>query len=300
MISSVLIDKLSSTLSVPDKLKMRVKNRLLEGMKYFKSKNIPAKHYPSQERYGNNFKFMLPTDTKEGAFDLKISIYPMKKSHNFFRIEFNPNKLGTKGERRIIRILTQVLGADIAAKLFAEGRVTRLDLALNVRKYLGNCFIYMKGLQHSKIYLDDDGVVESQVLGSPASSQRLTLYNKLVEQCLPDTGDKHWWRLEFVLRNLDCSVAEIDRELLKYFKKISFYSRALLDDDSFDRRFLRQVKKSGLNSALHSLDRNTKEKYLRRLAKHEIHPVDLQRLSLKHGLASVSFLDMGQSAEAAA
>jgi len=53
MISSVLIDKLSGTLSVPDKLKMRVKNRLLEGMKYFKSKNIPAKHYPNQERYGN-------------------------------------------------------------------------------------------------------------------------------------------------------------------------------------------------------------------------------------------------------
>ncbi len=265
-----------------------------------KSKNIPAKHYPSQDRYGNNFKFTLPTDTKEGAFDLKISIYPMNKSHNFFRIEFNPNKLGTKGGRRIIRILTQVLGADVAATLFTEGRLTRLDLALNIRKPLGDYFIYLKGLQQSEIILGDGGTVESQVLGSPASSKRLTLYNKLVEQCLSDTGDKQWWRLEFVLRNLDCSVAGIDRELLKYFKKISFYSRALLDDEWFDQSFLQQVTERGLNAALYPLDRNTKAKYLRRLAKHEIHPVDLQRLGFKRGLASVSFLDMGQSAEAAA
>ncbi|MER0172046.1 MAG: hypothetical protein DU489_15910 [Nitrosomonas sp.] len=243
---------------------------------------------------------MLPTDTKEGAFDLKMSIYPMNKSHNFLRIEFNPNKLGTKGGWRIIRILTKVLGADLAATFFTEGRLTRLDLALNIRRPLGDYFIYMKGLQQSEIILGDEGTIESQVIGSPASSKRLTLYNKLVEQCLPDTGDKHWWRLEFVLRNLDCSVAEIDRELLKHFQQISFYSRALLDDDSFDRRFLRQVKKSGLNSALHSLDRNTKEKYLRRLAKHEIHPVDLHRLGFKRGLASVSFLDMGRMSEVAA
>ncbi|MBS0588329.1 MAG: hypothetical protein JSS37_10360 [Proteobacteria bacterium] len=299
-VSSVLSDKLSGTLPVPDKRKMRVKNRLLEGMRYFKSKNIPAKHYPSQERYGNNFKFTLPTDTKEGTFDLKISIYPMNKSHNFFRIEFNPNKLGTKGGRWIIRILTKVLGADLAAKFFTEGRLTRLDLALNIRKPMGDYFIYMKGLQQSEIILGDGGTIESQVLGSPASSKRLTLYNKLVEQCLPDTGDKHWWRLEFVLRNLDCSIAEIDRDLLKHFKKISFYSRGLLDDEYFDQPFLQHVKEHGLNSALYPLDRNTKAKYLRRLTKYEIHPVDLQRLGFKRGLASLSFLDMGQSAEVAA
>ena len=300
-IPSVLIDKLSVTLPVPPKFRMKVKNRLLEGIKYFKSKNIPAKHYPNQERCGNNFKFTLPTDTVEGFFDLKISIYPMNKSHNFFRVEFNPNKLGSKGGRKIMKILIKVLGADIAAKLFNEGRVSRLDLALDIRKPLGNCFVFMKGLQQSEIYLDADGAVESQVLGSPKSNKkRFTLYNKAVEQCLSDTGDKHWWRLEFVLRNLKCSVAGFDAGLLKDFQEILFFSREILDDDSFGRRFLRQVVKHGLNSALHPLDRNTKDRYLRRLAKHEIHPVDLQRLGFKRGLASVSFLDMGQMGESAA
>lgn len=299
-IPSVLIDKLSVTLPVPSKFRMKAKNRLLDGMKYFKSMNIVAKHYPNQERYGNNFKFELPTDTMEGVFDLKISIYPMKKSHNFLRIEFNPNTLGSKGGQKIMKILTKVLGADLAATLFTEGRLTRLDLALNVRKYLGNYFIYMKGLRQSSIFLCDDGAVESQVLGSPASSKRLTLYNKLVEQCLPDTGDKHWWRLEFVLRNLECSVAGIDRELLKPFQQISFYHHELLDDECFDQSFLQQVKEHGLNSALYPLDRNTKAKYLRRLAKYEIYPVDLQHLGFKRGLASVSFLDMSQLEEAVA
>ena len=299
-IPSVLIDKLSVTLPVPPKFRMKVKNRLLEGIKYFKSKNIPDKHYPNQERCGNIFKFTLPTDTVEGFFDLKISIYPMNKSHNFFRIEFNPNKLGSKGGRKIMKILIKVLGADIAAKLFTEGQVSRLDLALDIRKPLGNYFVFMKGLQQSEIYLDADGAVESQVLGSSASSKRLTLYNKAVEQCLSDTGDKHWWRLEFVLRNLEYPVAGFDASLLKHFQEILFFSREILDDDSFGRRFLRQVVKHGLNSALHPLDRNTKDRYLRRLAKHEIHPVDLQRLGFKRGLASVSFLDMGQMGESAA
>lgn len=199
-----------------------------------------------------------------------------------------------------MKILIKVLGADIAATVFTEGRLTRLDLALNVRKPLGDYFIYMKGLRQSEIYLDDDGAVQSQVLGSSASSKRLTLYNKAVEQCLSDAGDKHWWRLEFVLRNLECSVAGIDAGLLKHFQEIRFFSREILDDDSFDRQFLRQVVKHGLNSALHPLDRNTKDKYLRRLAKYEIYPVDLQRLGFKRVLASVSFLDMGQMAEAAA
>lgn len=302
-IPSVLNDKISITVPVPSKFRMTVKNRLLEGMKYLRSKNIPAIHYPNQNRYGNNFEFTLPTDTVEGFFDLKISIYPINTAHNFFRVEFNPNKLGSKGGRKIMKILTKVLGADIAAKLFTEGRVTRLDLALNIRKPLGDYFIYMKGLRQSSIYVDDvdADAVESQVLGSPKSNKkRCTLYNKAVEQCLTDAGDKHWWRLEIVLRNLKCSVAGIDRGLLKHFQQISFYSREILDDDSFDRRFLQQVKARGLNFALHQLDRNTKEKYLRRLAKHEIHPVDLQRLGFKRGLASVSFLDMGQMAKVAA
>lgn len=299
-IPSVLIDKLSVTLPVPPKFRMKVKNRLLEGIKYFKSKNIPAKHYPNQERCGNIFKFTLPTDTVEGFFDLKISIYPMNKSHNFFRVEFNPNKLGSKGGRKIMKILIKVLGADIAAKLFTEGRVSRLDLALDIRKPLGNYFVFMRGLQQSSILLGADGAVESQILGSPASSKRLTLYNKAVEQSLANTGDKHWWRLEFVLRNLKCSVAGFDAGLLKHFQEICLISRDILDDDSFGRRFLRQVVKHGLNSALHPLDRNVKDRYLRRLAKHEIHPVDLQHLGFKRGLASVSFLDMGQMGESAA
>lgn len=299
-IPSVLIDKLSVTLPVPSKFRMKVKNRLLEGIKYFKSKNIPAKHYPNQERYGNIFKFTLRTDTVEGFFDLKISIYPMNKGHNFFRVEFNPNKLGSKGGRKIMKILIKVLGADIAAKLFTEGRVSRLDLALDIRKPLGNYFVFMKGLRQSSILLGADGAVESQILGSPASSKRLTLYNKAVEQSLANTGDKHWWRLEFVLRNLKCSVAGIDQGLLKHFQQVRFFSREILDDDYFDRRFLRQAVKCGLNFALHRLDRNVKEKYLRRLAKYEIHPVDLQRLGFKRGLASVSFLDMEQMGEAAA
>lgn len=72
------------------------------------------------------------TDTEEGIFDLEISVYPQNKAHNFFRIEFNPSKMGSNGGQEILNILDCVLGRKLAAKLYTDGRVTRLDLAVNI------------------------------------------------------------------------------------------------------------------------------------------------------------------------
>lgn len=284
----VSFDKISVTLQIDDEYKLKLKDQLLQLLETYKKMGRIAKHYSHQERYGNIFRFEVPTDTDEGHFVLKILIYPMDKAHNFFKVEFNPNKLGTKGGPKLCRILNKVLGAGGANRLYAEGRITRIDLAIDVYKPV-NCFMLMKGAVKSEI-IGESGKIESQIVGSEASKSRVTLYDKAAEQ----GHEGAWYRLEIVMRNLGFSMSEIPQKLQNYFKKISFYRVTLLADGYFDGDFLAQVQADGLNAALHAQGRNVRTRYLRRLSVHQYEPFNLRRLSIKRGVESLSFLDVNR------
>ena len=288
----VSFDKISVTLQIEDSYKLKLKDKLLEGLETYKEKGRIAKHYFNQERYGNVFRFEIPTDTHEGHFVLKILIYPLHKSHNFFKIEFNPNKLGSKGGRKILRIMKIILGAKKAGRIYSEGRITRIDLAIDVYQHI-NCFMLVKGAVKSRIIVSKSGEIESQIAGSKASNSHTTLYNKVVEQANLNRkcGHEVWYRLEIVMRKLDISIAEIPENLPNYFKKISFYRTTLLDDDYFDQGFLALVRTYGLNTALHTLDRNTRASYFRQLDEYKYEPFNLRKLSITQGVESLSFLD---------
>jgi len=285
----VSFDMISVTLRIEDHNKIKLKDKLLLLLETYKEKGQIAKHYFHQERYGNIFRFEVPTDTDAGHFVLKILIYPMDKAHNFFKVEFNPNKLGTKGGRALCRILNKVLGAGGANRLFTEGRITRIDLAIDVYKRV-NCFMLMKGAVKSEIILGKSGKVESQIVGSETSKSRVTFYDKAVEQ----GHERAWYRLEIVMRNLGFSMSETPKKLQNYFKKISFYRVTLLHDGYFDDDFLAQVKTDGLNAALHAQDRNVRTRYLRRLSVYQYEPINLRRLSIKQGIESLSFLGVNR------
>lgn len=290
----VSFDKISVTLQIDDEYKLKLKDQLLLLLETYKEKGRIAKHYSHQERYGNIFRFEVPTDTDEGHFVLKILIYPMDKAHNFFKVEFNPNKLGTKGGPKLCRILNKVLGAGGANRLYAEGRITRIDLAIDVYKPV-NCFMLMKGAVKSEIILGESGKIESQIVGSETSKSHVTLYDKAVEQAgSDDKPERAWYRLEIVMRNLGFSMSEIPQKLQNYFKKISFYRVTLLADGYFDGDFLAQVQADGLNAALHAQGRNVRTRYLRRLSVHQYEPFNLRRLSIKQAVETMSFLDVNR------
>ena len=91
----VSFDMISVTLRIEDHNKIKLKDKLLLLLETYKEKGQIAKHYFHQERYGNIFRFEVPTDTDAGHFVLKILIYPMDKAHNFFKVEFNPNMVAS-------------------------------------------------------------------------------------------------------------------------------------------------------------------------------------------------------------
>lgn len=164
--------------------------------------------------------------------------------------------MGSNGGQEILNILDCVLGRKPVAKLYTDGRVTRLDLTVNIWEPLGDCFVFMKSVCQSKILFGAESEIESQILGSPKSNKkRLTLYNRAVEPGWGG-GDEHWWRLEIVLRNLSCSVAGLCKGCWSIFKLCVSTIAICSMMTTLKKPILNRVKKLRLYSAVAFLDRN--------------------------------------------
>lgn len=97
-----------------------------------------------------------------------------------------------------------------------------------------------------------------------------------------------------MLRDLGHSIAHIRRKLRNHFKKFHFFDRGLLSDDYFsadvDPDFLAVVRNDGLNAALSLLERNTRIRYLRRLDRHVVRPINTGLLIIDIDAGTLRFL----------
>lgn len=303
--SEIIFDKVSVTLPIEESYRLKVKDNLFQlndkPNHRIVNRVIPdqydrhdyrVKHYrETNGRYNHTFDINVPVNTKHGHFNFKVSIYPINKSQNFIKFEFNPTKLGANGELIIRNLLIRILGMKLARTVFYEGRLTRVDTALDCHSAVDNCYLYMKGVNCSEIIHGAGGKILSQICGSDRSDVRVTLYDKQAEQAkrLQVTTGK-WFRLEIVVRNLGFPMADIRSKLENHFKKLSFYSGDFLADEYFDASFLAAVQTDGLNAALSALCRNDRVRYLRRLEKYVCEPFRLRKLTIKPGLESLKFL----------
>lgn len=308
-IMKVIFDKVSVTSYEVESERLTIKSNLTDlsnsklnnllGGSVGSDNNNPddyiVKHYKEKNgRYNHTYDFRVPTDTELGYFSFKVSIYPVNKSHNFIKFEFNPTKLGSTGRRKLRRLLVRILGLKRARSLFYEGRLTRLDTTVDFHRAVNNSYLYMKGVNCSELVRGADDEVESQICGSSRSNVRVTMYDKTKEQADRSRAaavDRLCrMRLEIVNRDLGFSMDEIDDKLRNHFKKLSFFCDDFLADDYFDADFLAATQAEGLNAALSQLDGNTRKRYLRRLDQYTHEPVVLRRLSIGPGLKSLRFL----------
>ena len=308
-ITKVIFDKVSVTSHIVESIRLTIKSNLtdLSNSKLINlrgssvgSDNIDpddyiVKHYQQKNgRYNHTYDFRVPTDTELGYFNLKVSIYPVNKAHNFIKFEFNPTKLGSTGRRKLRRLLVRILGLEQARSLFYKGRLTRLDTTVDFHGTVNNSYLYMKGVNCSELVRGADGEVESQICGSSRSNIRVTLYDKTKEQADRSRGAAvdhvSRMRLEIVNRDLGFSMDEIADKLRNHFKKLSFFCADFLADGYFDGDFLAAAQAEGLNAALGQLDGNTRKRYLRRLDQYTHESVVLHKLSIGPGLKSLRFL----------
>lgn len=303
--TEVFFDKVSVTLRIKESNRLKVKDNLIKLKDEPNNRAVNkvdsdcndyydylVKHYRG-ERYGNIFDFRIPIDSKKSYFNFKVSIYPVNKSQNFIKFEFNPAKLGEDGGFKIRAILIKILGVKLARTVFYEARLTRLDTTIDCYSAVDKFYMYMKGVSCSEIIRGADDEIQSQICGSDQSDVRVTAYDK-AEQTKQlhgvDADSVSWVRLEIVNRDLGFAMAEIRDKLKNQFKKLSFYRDDFLADTYFDDDFLVAAQADGLNAALSQLHRNDRKRYLRQLKQYAFDPFKLSKLTIKPGLESLRFL----------
>lgn len=63
-------------------------------------------------RYKNNYEFSI------NGITIKLSLYPINKSHNFLRGEYNPTKLKRQGRKELRILLIKLLGNNVVKTIF--------------------------------------------------------------------------------------------------------------------------------------------------------------------------------------
>lgn len=314
--TDVFFDKVSVTLPVVESKRLTVKDNLFQLLNSEPNNRIVnrvdsdpydisdyrVKHYREiNGRYNHTFHIdiLIRSNVKKGYpfkenyFNIKVSIFPINKSHNFIKFEFNPAKLGEDGWRKLLRLLIKILGMKLARAVFYEARITRLDTTIDCYSAVDNYYMYMKGVSCSKIECGVDRKIQSQICGSDRSDVRVTAYDKAKQTKQlhgVDADSVSWFRLEIENRDLGYTMADIREKLDLQFKKLSFYRADFLADTYFDDDFLFAVQTDGLNVALNQLPRNDRKRFLRRLKQYVFDPFKLSRLTIKPGLESLRFL----------
>lgn len=260
---NLIADFVSVTFSVPDELKKNV-GGIKEGLSSYRS--ISAK-------YVHNFipqyfsTWIFDVNYSNLKFSFKLSFNPINKNTRFFRLEFNPNKAGIRGIRKIKEILNRVLEIDDVELYIRMSRITRIDISVD--RFNLKCFYYAlfdRSCYSEVVTVDDNTTLarDTQVIGN--GKRRLIIYDKGYE-----LGDRklNCMRYEMRLRNIDFSLLNIEN-LENPFVVLRLFDSRIFSDDFFSDEFLVNVTKYGIPYALHGLDDyQERRKYISELAKYE-------------------------------
>jgi len=285
-------DKIDVTFPVSPSMREPINAKLYKlsetrylGCKFFNDrKNLPS------FRYGNRYPFDIPV--KDSFHKVFIFIYPRCLSHNFAKLSFNPSKLDRKGKTVFRKLLINIFGIEIVRKIYFEGRLSRIDIAIDNYDIDGTGYMYMKSASTSIIYREDNKIT-GQVIGSEKSNISTKLYDKALEQELDLDEEEFdsWHRLEMQVRNIDVSMSELAKKLHNHFNRVCFYDDSFLTDPYFDKAFRYKAREEGLNAAFHKMDRNNRKRYMERLNKHYIcYPFELEEMCLDDFMQSIKFL----------
>lgn len=228
--TNVFFDMVSFTVPVVESRRLKVKDNLFQLLNSEPNNRIVnrvdsdpydisdcrVKHYREiNGRYNHTFHIDIPIrlNVKKGYsfteahFNIKVSIFPIHKSHNFIRFEFNPAKLGEDGGFKIRALLAKILGMKLARTVFYEARLTRLDTTIDCHSAVDKFYMYMKRVSCSEIIRGADDEIQSQICGSDQSDIRVTAYDKAeqTKRQLHGVGAESvsWVRLEIMCSNSD-------------------------------------------------------------------------------------------------
>lgn len=278
----LLIDKIAFTQPIDKDQRLTVIERLSNKDVNAQYKGKFHRKRPTG-RYNNNYGFNIVDDTIA-----TISAYPIRKSQNFFRAEYNPTKLKRDGQIKLRRFFIKVLKNSTVKLIYFHAPITRIDITLDVYDMEPNLYIHLPRFRYSKIHRANDRIL-SQIIGNTGEC-RLTMYDKNLERGIEDSGHNSYQRIEVRFRNLRCSMHQltdkkISNHLLKAIKQLKFYRSGFLNDKSFSKSFRDNAYANGLNAALNDIDDNKRRRYRRYLETYRAYPISTKGLNINKARA---------------
>lgn len=129
----------------------------------------------------------IPKNGKSAQLYIKID---KNDDEQRIKLEFNPS---THFDIRIMSTLASLLC------LVKKWRYTRIDIAFDFRFNMSDYDLLPKPALTKYIYYGRNNQKQSIVLGTSKSDRRICLYNRYAKERI--RTDKHWWRLEYQLKN---------------------------------------------------------------------------------------------------
>lgn len=239
--SELFVDKITFTMDVESKERKAICKRI---RKYI-HKLVTKQYMPDycKTNYHNTYKFTVnPTNGESFTFtvsDSPIDGHLESGKRRFERIEFNPSTIGADRMRSFRKTLCRLLGSSVVDRLWTEARVTRIDLAVDIKGLNESLYLYSTSARTSSIFRGTRSV--TQYLGGERSRTRVRLYDKTREMAVRGSEcESNWHRLEAEMRDLQCSPAELAQTLRNPFSPVHFYSEQFLDDRFSDNQGLEQ------------------------------------------------------------
>jgi len=287
-------------------IKYNINNIVPKSLGVISVKNISKSLLKTKDNYvGNNDNNELAKIRKKGirykytylltvqrnknnrseTYKVWISIYPIDKGNNFFRLQFNPNKAKQNGVKTLRWILADIIGKSNAKQLFYYAPVTRIDLALDIYNLKNEYFIHADYMRDSAIRSAINGGNPSQILGKGRT--RVSYYDKEHEQGIvldfDKTGKSNWMRLEVQLKNQTFenkryTMSDLLQKLENPFTIISFYTGSFIQDENFNEDFRYSVLTNGISSALHGLDTKLRRQYKAKLDLYKRNLINFDKL----------------------
>ena len=177
------------------------------------------------------------------------------------RIEFNPNKLGLQGKATLNTLLIFLKKDSI--------HFTRIDLAIDLFNYkISEYNIVDIGTRKKAYFYSKTNKLETFYSGSNKSSKYIRIYNKAVEQKLPNLD---WWRFEIQLR--DVYIDKYLNELVRFYDDILIYKYSSIERYSIETNAMIEYLLHDI-TRLNSLSKNQKTKYKKIIKDLEVKSID--------------------------
>lgn len=191
----LFVDKFVVTLSMDRSVSAEISEAIIDSSEAWAG--VVSQESPIKSGYREHFQIEVPNGKRASIF-----LDPFNSSHGFFRLEYSPYSLERDGLVLLGEYLREVLGDGYLDQLL-DGRLSRLDLAFDVRRYqLKDFLIFDSQQRKSLIFRGEDSEFETYYY-PPNGANQLCIYNKLKELTdrlgspPPNRRPASWVRFEY-------------------------------------------------------------------------------------------------------